>query len=132
MWGELLAGVGHVMTTVVLPAAATAATGYAAVLVRKQAAKAGLEITAAQEAAGKRLVLDVVKRVEERGRRAPVTGPDKQRLAIDEVRQLLASKGAVVTDQQAASLIDTVLGDMRAEHALVDAPPDFSLDPPLP
>jgi hypothetical protein len=131
-WSSLLEGVGQAVSTVVLPAAATVATAYATAWARKQSAKADLEISRAHEELLKRQVLNIIKRVEEQGRREGLTSAEKQRLAADVIKvQIKQPNGTALTDQQAVVLMDTMLPDLRAEQALVDPPADVDVEPPL-
>lgn len=108
---------GGTLTTVVLPALATALATLAIGYVQKKAAQAGIELSQAQTDLLKTTVTHAVQAVEEKASRAatagrPMTSEEKRSTAL-----ALVAASPTIVPGDIQRMIDTVLPEVRAKLA---------------
>jgi hypothetical protein len=131
-WSSLGGSIGKGLLELVLPGLATVIAGQLVALLRRLAKKQGIAITEAQEERIRKLVADVLRRVEEAARRQPMTPEQKRTAATDGILRELAGTTHAGLDppnrETVGKMIDSVLPKVRAE--LEPAP--VILVPPAP
>ncbi len=119
-WSGIGGAVGKGLLELVLPGLATVIAGQVVALLRRLAKKQGIAITDAQEARMRKLVADVIRRVEEAARRNPAMTADQKRTAatdgiLRELSGALPEGSETPTRETVGKMIDSVLPQVRAE-----------------
>lgn len=132
-WGSIGGAIGKGLLELVLPGLATVIAGQVVALLRRLAKKQGIAITEAQEERMRKLVADVIRRVEEAARRQPMTAEQKRVAATDgilrELTRELPVGSEAPTRETVGKMIDSVLPKVRAE---LEPLPMVVLPPALP
>jgi hypothetical protein len=129
-FGGIGGAIGKGLLELVLPGLATVIAGQVVALLRRLATKQGIAITAAQEERLRKVVADVIRRVEEAARRQHMTPDQKRTAATDGILRELAGvmpQGSEApTRETVGKMIDSVLPTVRAElepRPIVVVPP---------
>lgn len=119
-WGSIGGSIGKGLLELVLPGLATIIAGQVVGLLRRLAKKQGLAITEAQEERIRKLVADVIRRVEEAARRNPTMTADQKRTAatdgiLREIALEVPPGNDPPTRDTVGKMIDAMLPKVRAE-----------------
>jgi len=129
-FGGIGGAIGKGLLELVLPGLATIIAGQVVALLRRLAKKQGIAITEAQEARIRKLVADVLRRVEEVARRQRMTPDQKRTAATEGILRELAGEFPPGTEpptrETVGKMIDSMLPQVRAELE----PPPVVLVPP--
>jgi len=128
-WSSIGGSIGKGLLELVLPGLATVIAGQVVALLRRLAKKQGLAITEAQEERIRKLVADVLRRVEEAARRQHMTPEAKRTAATDGILRELAHETPGLeppTRETVGKMIDSMLPKVRAELE----PPPLVIVPP--
>lgn len=132
-WGSIGGTIGKGLLELVLPGLATVIGGQLVALLRRLAKKQGIAITEAQEDRVRKLVADVLRRVEEAARRQAMTPDMKRTAATDGIMRELAGVYPPgyepPTRETVGKMIDSILPKVRAE---LEPMPMVVLPPALP
>jgi molybdopterin-guanine dinucleotide biosynthesis protein A len=121
--GDWFGALGGGIMQVLLPSLATVIAGMLMLVLKRLAAKYGLEITEKQEERLKQIVVDKIHATEEVAHRMPLTGVEKNAKTVNDVMVAAIDDPAIPnpTIEKVAAEVDAELGKARAAGYLPDA-----------
>jgi hypothetical protein len=115
---DILGTIGEGILKVVLPSLGTVIAGFLVLVLKRVAAKYGIEVTEKQEERLKQIVVDKIHATEESSRREPLSSPDKKTMTVtDAVAEATADPSIPnPTREKVSQLVDSELNKVRAGY----------------
>jgi hypothetical protein len=113
--GDIFSSIGDALLKAVLPTLGSVIAGFVILVLKRIAAKHGIELTEKQEDRLKAIVVEKVNAVEERAHRGEIDKEDKHEAAVTAVVRAATEDKTIPnpTREEASEVIDATLGATR-------------------